>query len=189
MKPSFLILAIILATSALSRGEATRYESVVKMIEDRNDYVEESGTFKVIKAEPLHIQLSPRDTKGTSEKVIRDEVKRAMIYGIFRTFIHTPQNKITVTVIPLEVGVPGPKKVYWNQYKTTLTVTREGALRAVRKFFPVGTYEELVAPKTIAGLTINDEWSGDFSKCYWSDLGEPGIDAFYLELVNHAEVK
>jgi|GEM_PF-2458231 len=45
------------------------------MIQDFNDYPEEWQAFKVLKAEPLHIQLSPQSCEGDPPEVIKDLVR------------------------------------------------------------------------------------------------------------------
>jgi hypothetical protein len=159
------------------------------MMEERGDYIEESGTFKILKKSPLHIQLSPEESPTTDEKFIRESVMKTMMYGIYRSFIHTDQKEITITVIPKEGISGGKEQKYMNKYKTTLTITRASALSVIRKFHPIGSLEELVTTKKAAGITLNDEWSDEFNQCYWSDGKKPGLHAFYSELVKSAELK
>jgi hypothetical protein len=79
-----------------SNANITRsFPTVKEMIEEFHDFSIEKGTFKVLKENPLHIQLSPRflgspqyPDAADEPEIIETEVKEAIVYGIYQSFIH-----------------------------------------------------------------------------------------------------
>jgi len=146
-------------------------EVIRKVFIDLNDYPEENGRFKILSSTPLHIQLSPTIVDGDRKDVIDEIVKRAIIYGVYRTFIHTKADKVTVTVLPKDLM----KNRYFKQYKKTYTVDRSYAIEV----------SKLLLGQNLSGL-IDESlfWSKSFKKGYYSDQGEPGLDRFFTALVS-----
>lgn len=59
-----LLLAALMLNSTQTLAQdgpahPLQFKSVAEMIEDRGDYAEENGTFKLVSAKPLKIQLAP----------------------------------------------------------------------------------------------------------------------------------
>jgi hypothetical protein len=83
------------------------FSTAKEMIEEFHDFSIKKGTFKVLKENPLHIQLSPGligspqyPDSADEPEIIETEVKETIVYGIYQSFIHTPIQEITVTAIP-----------------------------------------------------------------------------------------
>src|SRR5215218_5667584 len=132
--PFLLFWLSLLAVPALSYGASpSKFGSVQAMVKDFKDYSQENGTFKVLTREPLHIQLSPIVVPGDFPDVIDAQVKRAVLYGIYRSFVHTPVDRITVTAIPLERNPRTDSTQYLSAYKRTVTKTRSQALELIRR--------------------------------------------------------
>jgi hypothetical protein len=130
------LVIIVLYFPILSiAGNATIFPSVEAMIEKFNDYSSSNGTFKIIKNNPLHIQLSPQVVNRDSHKTIEFAVKRTIIYGIYRSFVHTNINSITVTAVPQEINFKNKKSRYLSAYKRTISVTKDKALFLVKKTY------------------------------------------------------
>lgn len=136
--------------------------SVVEMIEDRGDYAVETRTFKLISEDPLHIQLSPSVSPADEPKYVQEDARRTLIYGIYRTFIHTDVDKVRVTSIPLEiVDLQSYKTRYLEDQKIELEIDRDGALNAVKAFLPVNAFADLVVSE--AGRSVQlDKWTDNF---------------------------
>ncbi len=162
-------------------GEVTQYSSVQKMIEEFSDFSTSNGTFKVIENNPLHIQLSPLEVKRESLENIKQDVNRALIYGIYNAFIHTSIDKITVTVIPQEIDLKTRKTKLLTVHKRTISKTRKEAFSLVKKYLSVKSFSNLVTPFKIEGLTFY-QWSKDFKRLYYNDQGRPGLNRFVAEL-------
>lgn len=168
---------------ALSYGAPpSKFSSVQAMVKDFKDYNQENGTFKVLTREPLHIQLSPIVVPGDFPDVIDAQVKRAVIYGIYRSFVHTPVNRITVTAIPLERNPRTDSTRYLNAYKRTVTKTRSQALELVRRHLRVTTFDALVGEERIGQVVVPDQWTKAFNRLYYQDQGAPGLTRFFSEL-------
>jgi|tagenome__1003787_1003787.scaffolds.fasta_scaffold20956011_3 hypothetical protein len=160
----------------------SKFASVSAMMSSLNDYTQENGTFKILRREPLHIQVSPMVFPGDFPDVIDAEVKRAVIYGVYRSFIHTSVNQITVTAIPKELNPRTKSSRYLGAYKRTVTKTRKEALDLVRRYLHVATFDALVEDQRIGGSVVSDIWTKAFNRLYYQDQGPPGLTTFYSEL-------
>jgi len=148
----------------------TQYSSVEAMINGFHDFSSENGTFKIISKVPLHIQLSPQEVRDALPKVMEEDTNRAIMYGIYRTFIHTSINKITVTGVPQEiVNIKTHKMQYIPKYKRTVTITKPKALELVKGYLNIISLSDLVT---------DDKWTKDFMRLYYNDRGYPGLDRF-----------
>jgi|GEM_PF-4100514 len=81
-------------------GDATKFSTVSKMIEAFDEYSTEGRTFRLISEHPLHIQISPVVVAGTSPRIIESMVHMAAVETVYRAFIHTAVDKLTVTALP-----------------------------------------------------------------------------------------
>jgi hypothetical protein len=169
---SFATLFVLDHTSAYGQ---TRFKTVAAMIESFGDYSEEGRTFKVISKNPLHIQLSPVVGETESPQVMQNTTKMTALYGLFRAFIHTPCEQITVTAFPktLVVG-DGTAGDYLKQYSFTVTATRKKALEVLQLFFPGKTFTDLVDRE--------NQRTKIFDALSYPDQGSPGMDAVLARL-------
>lgn len=173
----------LLIVPALSYGASpSKFSSVQAMIKNFKDYSQENGTFKVLARQPLHIQVSPIVVPGDFPDVIDAQVKRATIYGVYRSFVHTPVDRITVTAIPLERNPRTDSTRYLTAYKRTVTKTRSQALELVRRHLRVATFDALVTEERIGQHVIPDQWTRAFNRLYYQDQGAPGLTRFFSEL-------
>lgn len=115
-----------LLTQKISPSELKKYNSVKEMLEDAHDFTIEEGTLKFINSDEnnLHLQVSKYTVKGESDDIINQTVKRDIVYVAFQAFAQTSINKITITSVPIDYNV---KTKYHNQYKKTITITRQKA--------------------------------------------------------------
>lgn len=169
----FIISTVIFLLPVLCNAETksdfpSSFPTVKEMIEQLSDYHEEKGTFKVIKEKPLHIQLSPIFYEGQTKEQVIGDVHRSLIYGIYRSFIFTPVNKITVTAIPKEFNRSNTLK-YMNEYKVSVSVARKDALDLAKKYLKVSSFSELVTPKKIQDIIYPYGFSSSFDEIYHND--------------------
>lgn len=189
------IVTIILSTiffliPLTSNANITKSFSTVKeMIEEFHDFSIEKGTFKILKENPLHVQLSPRflgspqyPDSADDPEIIETEVKEAIVYGIYQSFIHTPIQEITVTAIPQVFNINTKKTKYLKKYKKTISITRQEALILVQKYLKVSAFSDLKTDKQVGELLIHDQWSDDFFRVYHNHIGEPSLNLFFEEL-------
>ena len=158
-------LPVGVTSTAVASGEATQpqqFESVAEMIEDRADFSEENGTFKVMSTNPLHIQLAAQVVANDLPEVVLSEVQRVAIYGVYRTLIHTNVDKVRVTAVPMEVTVNPRSSRYLKSPTVDLQVNRNQALRAVAAKIPVESLSDLVDQ-----TAYPDSWSKPFESLYY----------------------
>lgn len=166
-----LIAFTLIFSSAVYADGPTKFSSVPDMIQQFNDFSTDNGTFKVISKKPLHIQLSPEVFPNDLKKVISEQTERAAIYGIYRSFIHTDVDKVTVTAIPKIYS----KDDYLSADKVTITKTRAQALNDIQKFIPITDFSEL----TISDEYGHDETSKEYKQLYYNDQGGAGLNEFF----------
>lgn len=142
----------------------TKFKSVKEMIETFGDYHPDVGTFQIISKSPLHIRLSPRFTAGDLPENIKDEVSSSLVYGVYRSFVHTDIQLITVTAIPKEISFKTKKHRFLNSYKRTITVSRTKALKVIRMILGINSFSNLVNDEEPDAYT----WVSKFSKVYYN---------------------
>ena len=167
-----------------SAENITTFKSVEEMMEKFNDYniIEES--FKILSTEPLHIQLAPVVFPGELPCVIEEVVNEALIYGIYRSFIHTNIDHITVSSVPCVCNLdPNIKLIrYANEYKRTISKGRQEALTLVKRYISIDSLSDMVTGIKYGNDIIPNQWVKDFDCINYSDQGYPGITRFVNEL-------
>lgn len=182
MKNIIVALALSLVC-VFANSEESKFSNISDMIEEFSDYSNSNGTYKILSLSPLHIQLSPMVVAGDFPEVIEEMIKRAMIYGVYRSFIHTDINQITVTAIPMEINFKGGKPRYLKGYERTFSINRDNAQQLVQKYLKVSKLSQLITSVKISDMNINDQWTKDFNRIYYNDQGYPGITKFFGDLV------
>ena len=148
--------------------EPLKFSGVREMIEDQGDFSEENGTFRVIKDNPLVVQISPKVFPNEPADNAAYEVKRAAVYAVYRTFIHTDAKSITVASFPIQF-TPGQSKVtYLNSPKVEIKVTREKALSVLNKQINASSFASLTAPERAGSVQV-DHWSKAFENVYYKE--------------------
>lgn len=160
----------------------TKFDTVEQMITQFNDYSALNGTFKLINDNPLHIQLSPVMHPEDSPSLVKYYAKRTFIYGIYRTFVHTPFKEVTVTVIPQEFDAKTQARRYLNKYKATMAITKIKALSLIQNYLQIDSLDKLITSAKVQGMTFNNQWIKEFGRFYYNDQGIPGLDLFFYEL-------
>lgn len=165
--------------------EPSQFASVSEMMADFNDYTAETGQFEVVTEDPLHIHLRPGVVEGDLESVIQAELKRAVIYGIYKTLVHTSADQVWVTASPMMMTFNPVTLTAADSPIYDVSLSRQQALAAVAAFFPVDDIRELVTLQ--GGSTFTYEaWSPEFQQLYYEDQ-TPGLNAFFDELSKKPE--
>ncbi|WP_252275201.1 hypothetical protein [Pseudomonas subflava] len=147
------------------------FATVGEMIEDRGDYSAENGTFEQIAAEPLKILIAGTIVPGDLAENNAREVRRAALYGVYRTLIHTGANKVTVVAVPRELNIREGTSRVLDRPTLSITATRAQALEAASRFVKVDTAADLVNPQQEYGIQL-DSWKPEFEAVYMSDQGQ-----------------
>lgn len=162
------------ANVAREPNEPEERPSFRQMMNDRNEYSEEAGTLIIKSESPLEVTLYTTDAIKQSDEIKTEDMRKAVLYGIYRTFIHTNEPEITVTAHPLDIKSFNPYEAEKNHtLKVSVSVTREQAFEAVQRLIPDTTsFDDLTTVKTVGGLTLEDEWTDAFGKLYWNAEGQ-----------------
>ena len=134
-----------------------------------NDFTEEDGTLIIESESPLKITLYPSAVIEQTDEVKTSDMQRAVLYGIYKTFVHTNEPQIDVTAHMIEIESYNPYKAEKNHsLEVNISVTREQALEAVKAFIPsVNSFDDLVTTRTYGDITAHDEWTPEFEQLYF----------------------
>lgn len=160
MRPRLLIAAAILASiisNVSHAAPAKQFKDIVAVGEFTQDYTTEQGTLRILARSPLHIQL--RIASESQSKYAADAMFRAFLWGVYRTFLHTRADQVTVTVIS-----PTPVD---GQTRMTAKSTRAQALAAVQQIPGISIWDDLLTPQ--------QTWSEPMKRCMYSSYGKPGL--------------
>ncbi|GAB2927887.1 hypothetical protein [Hafnia psychrotolerans] len=155
-----------------------RFSDITTMMADFNDYPPENGAFKILSTAPLTIQLSPRITVEDLQQpeYMIEGLQRAAVYGVYRTFIHTSNDSISVVVMPLLIDAKNKKQRFMNEYTLKVTSTRAKALTLAKKYSGVSTFDNLVK-------TDGYQWVDSFASCCYWNMKTSSHDEFFSELI------
>jgi len=143
-----------------------QFATVTDLIEDFADFDEGNGTFQLISADPLHIQMAAEVVANDLPEVIQSEVQRVALYGVFRSLIHTAAPAVKVDAVAKEVTFNPRTSRDLAEPKVHIEVTREQALRAVQQHLAIDSLSELVTPDNSLGIQL-DTWSEGFKPYYY----------------------
>lgn len=121
-------------------AEFIKYPTVVQMLNESYDFTEEEGSLKVLskQGKPLHVQVSKPIVDGDLDKVIEEQTMRDIVYVAFQAFAQTDINELTISSVPMK-----GKGKYLDQYKLTLTVSRDNAVSILKKYLNTENFQTL----------------------------------------------
>jgi hypothetical protein len=160
----------------------TKYDSAREAILAMHDYSEENNTFDVRSRNPPHIRISAQVVENDLREVIIEENKRALLYGVYRTFIHTDAQKVTVSAIPVQMSFDDDETQLLHRFGRTITITRQQSLEVARHWLDVESFSDLVETKNFDGEPMTDMWTDKFKRGYYND-SPPGLDRFYQAVI------
>lgn len=146
---------------------------ISETIEDFGDYYPEANSFELISKKPLKMRFSPPAYKEDHKDVKIKQVERAVVYGVYRTFIHS--NNDNVTIVSYLVDAQGQRDKLSDTTEYTITLSRQQAEDILKKYMPISSMSEIV----------NDtcSFSQSFNELFYDDSGEKGFDLFFNDLV------
>lgn len=162
-----------LTDNALCKSD---YKTVLDAFTDLGDYYADNNSLEIISEEPLHIRLSNLAVQGDHPDVKEMMVKRAVIYGIYRSFIHTNKDEVTVTSYLIDMN---NKKKLPSSPEYSATITKKQALDIIKKYLPVQSYADLIA-KDGYGCSFSE----DFNRVRFNDQNESEFNAFFGDLIS-----
>lgn len=185
---AFLAMATAAPTVMAADLVPLHFATVGEMIEDRGDYSAENGTFKLLSGKPLKIQLAPSIVPGDLPENNAREIRRAALYGVYRTLVHTDADKVTSIAVPRELNIREQTSRLLTRPSLSITVTRAQALEAAGRFVKIESAADLVNPEQEYSIQL-DNWTPEFEAIYMSDEGQinllKAIEAAGGDLVNN----
>lgn len=177
-----LLLLSLFCHQVNAEAAPSKFPTITEAIESLNDYSEDAHTFNIIKANPLHIQLAVNTFPGDLPEVIESQVMRAVIYGIYRTFLHTNVTKVTVTGIPMVFDLKAKTSKFLKPYSRTIEIDKQKAEQVAQKIVGVKSIDQLVGTQTVLGDAVTDMWTSRFEDEYYSKNSPRGLANFYAAL-------
>lgn len=148
MKPTsvFCTALLMLLASAGAHATPAKFQSVDQMMEEFGDFTKEKNGYELISKSPLHIRLSALTMPADSVDSVNTSNQRALVYGVYRTFINTKAEKVTVTAIPALIVLDGKNKrpTLLGDIKLTVTKTRQQAMQDISRLMKIKSLNELV---------------------------------------------
>jgi len=161
--------------SAKEITKPQQFGSIKEMLTKHGDYSISQGTLKVISNN--HIQISDKCVKDESDSVIEENVKRGLVYIVYRIFIHTNTKNIIVDSIPLQIVFTDKSKfTYLKEYKISISIDREFALQILKEKVEINNFEELVETDN------NDSANRYFNSMLHNDAEKPTLNIIWKEL-------
>lgn len=150
------------------------YPTVTSMMEDFGDYPSDTNAFEIISESPLKIRLSATAYDNDPTDVKDNLAKRALIYGVLRTFINTNNND--VTVVSYLINNDNHQKLK-DSPEYTATLTKDQALKIAQKYIPINSLNDLIDE--------NCSFTKQFNELRYDDSGKKGFEKFFNELTTN----
>lgn len=145
------------------------YESVMEMVEDRNDFSTEDGTLKLISKSPLHIQISHQEDKNQDVNRMKRVAMQYLISNAYAAFACTDVSKVTITSVPSDMDefINNQKLVFLNAAAVTVTITRDKARQVMQSRVGTSNFDDML------GITVG--------KSYFADSPSPLLNKLKAE--------
>lgn len=150
---------------------------ISEVIENFGDYYPENNSLEFISKKPLTIRLSPPGYKEDASDVKEKLVQRAVVYGIYRTLIHSNNDNVTVVSYMTDSGNDYKKMKGSPEYR--VTITKKQANNILKKYVPVSS---------MTGI-VNDDCSftAQFNELRFDNSGSKKFDKFFNELIKSSK--
>ncbi|MEX9880703.1 hypothetical protein AB7X05_03855 [Providencia rettgeri] len=176
----FVLVAGIGSASAApylkSSEDCTKQNEVYATMNDAmeyfSDYYPENNSLEIISESPLNVRLSAVAFEQDGQDVKELLAKRAIVYGVYRSLINTPNDKVTVTSYLVDTN--GKKLKGSPEY--TATITKPQALEITKKYVPINNLSELTDDSC--------SFTAQFNELRFDDSGKKGFDKFFDELIS-----
>ena len=152
------------------------FASAQKAFDELGDYSSELGQLKILTQSPLHVQINAEVEAATVRRFpmrMVEQTAEVLAYGVFRTFIHTKANDVTVTAIPVlqTFSNSGTTEKALKDKAVQVRMTRTQAEKVARDVVGVQSLNDLVA-KELVGWG----WSKPMQMTLGHGGGSRGVD-------------
>lgn len=180
---AFSVFALVVGISSASAApylksseDCTKQNEVYATMNDAmeyfSDYYPENNSLEIISESPLNVRLSAVAFEQDGQDVKELLAKRAIVYGVYRSLINTPNDKVTITSYLVDTN--GKKLKGSPEY--TATITKQQALDITKKY---------VLIKNLSELTDDScSFTEQFNELRFDDSGKNGFDQFFDELIS-----
>lgn len=145
--------------------------TIEQTMDAMSDFSSENQTFEVLSQDPLHIRMAPEILASETAESIDFELKRAVIYGVYRTFIHTGHDAVEVTAQPMLITLNPRTHKLLDSPVAKVKITRQQALEVAKNQLGITDFDELV------GGTTPDSWSEKMLNGRYNER-TPGLQKF-----------
>lgn len=152
------------------------YKTALEAFTDLGDYYTENNSLEIISETPLHIRLSSPALKDDLPDVKDMLVKRAIIYGVYRAFLHTNKDEVTVTSYLIDMN---SKNKLTGTSEFTVKITRKQALDIIKKYMSAQSYADLT-DKSGGGCAFSE----GFNRVRFNDQNKDEFNAFFNDLIS-----
>ncbi|WP_454907619.1 hypothetical protein [Variovorax gossypii] len=157
------------------------FSNAEKAFDELGDYSVELGQVKILKQSPLSVQIKAEVEAATvriSPTVMVEKTAEVLAYGIFRMFIHTKANEVTVTAMPVlqTFSDKGSTEKVLKDKAVQVRMTRAEAEKVARDVIGVQTLNDLVA-KELVGWG----WSKPMQMTLGQGRSSKGVDPAFLK--------
>lgn len=183
MQIKMLLFILGISWLSISMAAPQQFKDVTSMMHEFNDYPSDIGAFKIIREKPLSIQISPKVLSTESWESIQSRVRQAAVYGAYRTLLQTPEESVSVTVIPLSFHTTihqdtiMHQKTYLKEHELNFRITRIEALKLAYKYSGIASASELIQSNGY-------RWADSFSKCCYAIDMTSIFHKFFTELIS-----
>lgn len=175
IKAAAISLGFLVSFGAVAEElQPLQYPNVSAMVEDMGDFSSENGTFAVLSEKPLQIRIAARVVPGDLPENVTREVRRAALYGVYRTLVHTTAESVQVIAVPNQITLNPYSSKILSSPSLQVTVTRAQALEAAKRLIGVDALSDIVTPEQ-AGTIQLDNWSESFEPLYFKDDGQEAL--------------
>jgi hypothetical protein len=157
------------------------FSNAEKAFDELGDYSVELGQVKILKQSPLHVRINA-EVEAASVRVFPEmmveQSAEVLAYGLFRMFIHTKANDVTVTAVPVQqtFSDKGSTEKVLKDKSVQVRMTRAEAEKVARDVIGVQNLNDLVA-KELVGWG----WSKPMQMTLGQGRGSKGVDPAFLK--------
>lgn len=130
------------------------FSNAEKAFDELGDYSVELGQVKILKQSPLQVQINAEVEAATVRQfpsAMVDQMAEVLAYGLFRMFIHTKVNEVTVTALPVlqTISDKGTAEKALKDKAVQVRMTRAQAEKVAREVIGVQNLNDLVAKELV----------------------------------------
>lgn len=131
------------------------------MFDEFNDYREEEGELTFLSEEPLSLRINKHLSED--DQMFKEYGEMSFLYAIYRTFMNTNLNEITVESYPIAVNYKTEKQKPYKNVALKAVVTREKALEVLKKYTSATSFNDLVQTREndqhrMVGISGSEIW-------------------------------